>query len=328
MYYNRALTGDFAKLLEIGRELRWLFNLVKNHPKLDFQIGKSSSKQWISVYYGLTRLMSIRKLKDSYIFIYTAEKYQKLSVSLYGKKNITDNFQYAIESLIVQIENERKFDRYYKNEKEGYYQNIFSRRFGKCGNPDDDFVIIDKEAVVGYVNQAEKMNIFGRIQQPYKQFQFEISKHDHIRYGTDLQNKAIGNELDFLALDKAGNVLLIEFKHGTNTSGIYLSPLQIGLYLDIFSALPREQLESAVFEMLGQKQKIGLINSMWQKPKSIREIIPVLIISKYNDKSTAKVNFNGVMDIIRNNNATFLHNLQVYTFDLEDKAVKLSKHEF
>jgi hypothetical protein len=249
-------------------------------------------------------------------------------VSLYGKKNITDNFQYAIESLIVQIENERKFDRYYKNEKEGYYQNIFSRRFGICGNPDDDFVIIDKEAVVGYVNQAEKMNIFGRIQQPYKQFQFEISKHDHIRYGTDLQNKAIGNELDFLALDKAGNVLLIEFKHGTNTSGIYLSPLQIGLYLDIFSALPREQLESAVFEMLGQKQKIGLINSMWQKPKSIREIIPVLIISKYNDKSTAKVNFNGVMDIIRNNNATFLHNLQVYTFDLEDKAVKLSKHEF
>ena len=31
MYYNRMLTGDFAKLLENGRELRWLFDFVLQH---------------------------------------------------------------------------------------------------------------------------------------------------------------------------------------------------------------------------------------------------------------------------------------------------------
>jgi len=36
----RALTGDFAKLLEKGRELRWLFDFVLKHEELDFQIGK------------------------------------------------------------------------------------------------------------------------------------------------------------------------------------------------------------------------------------------------------------------------------------------------
>jgi hypothetical protein len=68
---------------------------------------------------------------------------------------------------------------------------------------------------------------------------------------------------------------------------------------------------------------------MWQNPKSIKEIIPVLIISKYNDKSAAKENFNGVMNIIRNNYSNeFLNNLQVYTFDVEESIMKMARHEF
>ena len=85
---------------------------------------------------------------------------------MYGKKSISDNFQDAIEGLIVQIENESKFDRYYKSEKEGYYQIFFSRRFGICGKPDDEFVIIDKEAIVGYKGQKEKDGMLGNIHFP------------------------------------------------------------------------------------------------------------------------------------------------------------------
>jgi hypothetical protein len=327
MYYNRVLTGDFAKLLENGRELRWLFDFVLQHEELDFQIGKSSSKEWISVYYGLTRLFSIRKLKNSAIFIDTAATYQKISKNLYGKKSISDNFQDAIEGLIVQIENESKFDRYYKNEKEGYYQNIFSRRFGICGKPDDEFVIIDKEAVVGYKDQKEKDGMLGNIQKKYKQLQLEISNQDSKRFGKDLQKKSIGNELDFLALDKQGNILLIEFKHGTNTSGIYLSPLQIGLYYDIFTELPRNELESAVSEMLVQKQKIGLINPLWHNPESIKEIIPVLVVSNFNERSAAKANFQGVLGIIKEKiDDSFLNNLQVFNLSFENRIVKLVKY--
>lgn len=327
MRYNRTLTGEFAKLLENGRELRWLFDFVIHHKELDFQIGKSKTKQWISVYYGLTRLFSIRKLKNSGLFIDTAEKYQKLSNNLYGKKRITDNFQDAIEGLIVQIATESKFDRYYKNEKEGYYQNIFSRRYGICGNYDDDFVIIDKEAVVGYKDQKEKDYIFGSIQQKYKHLQIEISKQDPQRYGKDLQKKSIGNELDFLALDKEGNILLIEFKHGSNTSGIYLSPLQIGLYYDIFSALPRSELEITVLDMLAQKQKIGLINPLWHYPGSIKDIIPVLVVSNFNDRSAAKANFRAVMEIVRDKSGiSFLNNLKVYNFSFENQIAKMVKN--
>ncbi|MDF1518793.1 MAG: hypothetical protein P1P79_12685, partial [Lutibacter sp.] len=238
MYYNRTISKGLASLLETGGELRWLFEFVKNHKELDFLIGKNSSKEWISVYRGLTRILTILPINSTFVFIDADEKYKAISPNLYGQKSVNENFQNDIENLIAQIEQNSQFDRYYKNKKEGYYQNELSKKFGICGNPDTDFVIIDKEAVIGYSNQAEKVNLLGNIQQKYKQLQKEISLLNPERYGKDLGKKAIGNELDFLALDKAGNILLIEYKHGTNTSGIYLSPLQIGMYNDIFTYFP------------------------------------------------------------------------------------------
>lgn len=320
MYYNRTLSASFSRLLEKGGELRWLFDFVVQHDYLDFQIGKSKTKEWISVYCGLTRLFSIKKLKDSFIFIDTADKYQKLSQGLYGKKEPSQCFKNEIETLISEIQKDKAFDRYYQIGKEGYFQNEFSRRFGILGRPDDDFVIIDKEAVIGFKDKDEKAFIFGSIQERYKQIQCEVSENNPQRFGKGLQKKSIGNELDFLALDKDGNVLLIEFKHRTNTSGIYLSPLQIGLYFDIFSVLPRKDLEDCVFDMLEQKQRIGLINLSWKKPERIKDIIPVLIISDFNNRSIAKKNFYAVLEIIRRKyDNSFLNSLQVLTINSGDK---------
>jgi hypothetical protein len=107
--------------------------------------------------------------------------------------------------------------------------------------------------------------------------------------------------------------------YGTNTSGIYLSPLQIGMYNDIFTSFPKEDLGNAVFEMLEQKQKIGLINPNWKKPKSIKDIIPVLIISEFNYKSSAKTKFDEILQFSRKQLGTsFLNNLQTFNFTIKN----------
>ncbi|OYQ43621.1 hypothetical protein CHU92_03190 [Flavobacterium cyanobacteriorum] len=319
MYYNRTISKGLASLLETGSELRWLFDFVKNHKELDFLIGKNNSKEWISVYRGLTRILTILPIDSTYVLIDADDKYKEISPNLYGQKNLSENYQNEIEYLITQIEQNSKFDRYYKNKKEGFYQNELSKIFGICGKPDTDFVIIDKEAVIGYSDQAEKDNLFGTLQQKYKQLQREISDLNPERYGKDLGKKAIGNELDFLALDKDGNILLIEYKHGTNTSGIYLSPLQIGLYNDVFTNFPKNELENAVFEMLEQKQKIGLINPNWRKPNIIKSIIPVLIISEFNYKSSAKTKFDDILQFTRKQlGSNFLDNLQTFNFTMKN----------
>ena len=315
MYYNRTISKRLASLLETGGELRWLFGFVKNHKELDFLIGKNNSKEWISIYRGLTRLICVSLIDDTTIFIDAAVKYKNLSPKLYGRRSVSENFQNDLENLILQIEQNRQFDRYYSNRKEGYYQNELSKIYGICQKPDTDFVIIDKEAVIGYSNQPEKENLFGNIRKKYKQLQTDISLRNPVRYGKDLGKNVIGNELDFLALDKDGNILLIEYKHGTNTSGIYLSPLQIGMYNDLFTSLPKKDLGIAVFEMLEQKQKIGLINPNWNKPNCIKDIIPVLIISEFNYKSSAKTKFDEILEFTRQQlGSSFLNNLQTFNF--------------
>lgn len=325
VYYNRTISPETSKLIEPDGALSWLCKFVKNHKELDFLIGRNNAIEWISVYRGLARIFTIRPTKDPDIIeIIANDRYRKMSDFLYGTRSVYENFEKDIGRLIDKIEHDYKFDRYYKNIKEGFFQNELSRRYGICSTTYEDFVIIDKEAVIGYSNQNEKDMIFGEIQKQYKQLQKEISILNPGRYGRNLEKKAIGNELDFLALDKLGNVLLIEYKHGTNTSGIYLSPMQIGLYYDIFTTYPLKELQHAVFDMLNQKQKIGLINPDWSKPEGIREIIPVLIISEFNYRSSAKEKLNEILGITRNKfGSGFLKNLQIFNYTLQNGLTPL-----
>lgn len=311
-------------LIEDKGELRWLFDFVKEQPELDFLIGRNNSKEWISVYRGLSRVLIITKTRSTNIIkIDGANAYKILVPTLYGKKDISHNFKTEMESLLSMVADNSKFDRYYKNKKEGYYQNILSRKYGICGSKNDDFVIIDKEAVVGYLNQKEKDIAINKIQPKYKQLQKDISLKDSKRYGKNNDKKAVGNELDFLALDKAGNILLIEYKHGTNTSGIYLSPIQIGMYYDLFTNLPRKDLEKAVQQMLIQKQKIGLINPDWEMPNKIEDIIPVLVISEYNIRSSAKQKFDEIFTFSKKQlGLDFLNNLLMYNYTEEKGLLK------
>lgn len=158
MYYDRTLSCSFSKLIEPNGELRWLFDFVKDKDDLDFLIGKNKSKEWISVYRGLTSLIKISKRKSAdTVNIDGAKSYKEIAPDLY--KNgvpVNKNFHNVLVDLYENIRNNEKFDRYYNNQKEGYYQNELSRKHGINGNTDSNFVIVDKEAVIGYEDQDKK----------------------------------------------------------------------------------------------------------------------------------------------------------------------------
>ena len=327
MYYDRTLSDGFANLLEENGKLRWLFEFVKNREELDFLIGKNDSKEWISVYRGLTRIVEIIKTKDAEtIKIDGSRTYKKLLPTLYGKRSVDDNFEKELDEIIKIVSKDRRFDRYYNNKKEGYYQNIISRRHGICGHKDDDFVILDKEVVIGFLKgeditaKQRKEKHLGGFKERYSKLLKELSDSNPKRYGSNNINESVGEELDFLALDKEENIKLIEFKDGRNTKGIYLSPIQIGNYYDIFKSYPKEKLEEAVFKMLEQKQKIGLINPEWEKPYVIKNIIPVLMLSNYKYKGTGREKFDEVLQIARGRDdfgKKFLEHLETCNFTME-----------
>jgi hypothetical protein len=321
MYYNRTLVKLAPLLLKDGK-LRWLFEFVKNRSDLDFLVGRNRDSEWISIYRGLSRMITINPSNDSHIKLTTAQKYKPILHKEFweNKRSIDEPFENELELLISKIESNKEFDRYYKSQhlitgKEGYYQNELSRKFGICGDENTEFVIVDKEAVIGYDNQQIKDELFSKIRQKYRALQARISFTYAEVFGSNLEKKAMGSELDFLAVDRNGNILLIEYKHGTNTSGIYLSPLQIGLYQDIFTNYPWEKLSDAVTKMLEQKKKMGLINPDWKTIGLSGKIIPVLIISDYNYGSTAKKKFHEILKISRQEFGDyFLKDLQTFNY--------------
>lgn len=323
MYYDRTLTDDFAKHIMPGGQLRWLYDFVKNRPDLDFLVVKNKDVEAISIYRGLTRIMTIKPTRNTGIVnIDAAPTYKEIAKEFFGVKSVSSITKEPIEFIINYLKANGVNDRYYGNKKEGYYQNELSRKYGICSSKDSEFVIIDKEAIIGYENESEKKQIFSSLQDGYKKLQCKISKHDSKRYGQDLDKKAIGNELDFLALNKNGDIQLIEYKHGSNTSGIYLSPLQIGLYYDNFSLLPKKVLHDGITRMLEQKQRIGLINENWKKQEFSGKIIPVLIISNSNVKSSACTKFYEILEFCKKyKGSDFLENLQTYSYTTDGGLV-------
>lgn len=315
MYYDRTLSNDFASNLEPGGKLRWLFEFVKNNDDLDFLIGRNVQKEWISVYRGLTRIFSINSTLNTHkTNIDGATKYKQISPNLYASREVEEICQNDLRIILEYLREDKK-DRNYNNKKEGFYQNAFSRTYGIAGTSEAELVIVDKEAVIGYKDLKEKENKFiNAHQKGFKNLQSLISIKDPERYGSDLFSKSLGNELDFIALNKNGDILLIEFKHGTNTSGIYLSPLQIGLYYDIFAGFEGD-LKGTIESMFEQKQKIGLIPEKWEFSGFSGKILPILVVSEFSRKSAGRQRFHEIMEICRNEKGpNFLAEIEMYNY--------------
>ena len=150
MYYDRTLTDDFAKHIMPGGQLRWLYDFVKNRPDLDFLVVKNKDVEAISIYRGLTRIMTIKPTRNTGIVnIDAAPTYKEIAKEFFGVKSVSSITKEPIEFIINYLKANGVNDRYYGNKKEGYYQNELSRKHGICSSKDSEFVIIDKEAIIG-----------------------------------------------------------------------------------------------------------------------------------------------------------------------------------
>ncbi|HRU15449.1 MAG TPA: hypothetical protein P5017_06990 [Anaerohalosphaeraceae bacterium] len=332
MYYKRVISNELQQLLMDGRELHWLYNLVRERKELDFLIGSNNSQEWVSVYCGTTRLLRI-SLKRNRVNIAADHKYLKYAkdkgLDIYGIRETTDlYFEKDFVQMLVYLRQDNQLDRYYHNKKEGYFQNLFSRQFGIDGTGHENFAVIDKEAVIGYQDIRAKQNYFSKKQDIFKTIKKHLSEIDANKYGRNISKDALGNEVDFLAVNRSGDVLLIEFKHGSSTKGIYLSPIQIGLYCSIFNDYVRRNRQDFmdnIGEVIKQKKAIGLISPNFPKVSLTGKIIPMLVIAQFNPKSSAFDTFGEVLKICREifKDNTWLSDLEVYEYDEQRELKRL-----
>ncbi len=176
--------------------------------------------------------------------------------------------------------------RYYRNQQEGYWQNRLCIRYGKQWSPADEWLIIDRECVVGFDDGSEKARFYENASRAYQGVRDRLQREDAVMWGKPA-GKTFGDELDMLAINQAGDLVVIELKHGKNSRGIYWGPLQVGLYHDAF-ATTTGAISDGIRKLVAQKIALGLLphNACGLLDRSsLKRVEPMLAVAKPNRDS-------------------------------------------
>lgn len=136
--------------------------------------------------------------------------------------------------------------------KEGLVQSAISRF------PDNEFVVIDREAVVGYTNDPERKAHHAQIRSALHR-SLETDHPDP--WWSKLLPTGLNSECDVLAVSPRGQLLAIEVKPYTAKTGVASAPVQAVAYAELFQSWLSQDPDKAVAiirELLGQKQRVGL----------------------------------------------------------------------
>lgn len=272
MYYDRSIREDLEE--NILTNYKWMIDEVIKRPELDFQTGSNYNDSWFSVYRGTGRILTINASGR----IFAAPKYMELSPEFYNNPD-----KNGLESLLSKINNDSSLGRYYIDangrRKEGYYQNLISRRYSFFCKEEDDFIIIDKEFVLGYCDDNIKQIIMKPIKDKYNRIILSLSKkYDYCR-----NIKQPGTECDFVGLTRSGDILLLELKRHEDTTKIYLSPIQAGKYDDLTSEYVKRFYDDFchnVIDMVAKKIRMGILKpNKWKMPAKLSgKIIPAVVV--------------------------------------------------
>lgn len=284
MYYDRVMSDDIANLL--SGKYQWIIDFVKGRKDLDFQTGSNKQTSWVSIYRGTSRIFRIVDNLKGIIYIDAAQKYLELEKDLYDNPS-SQLFSSLIEKIKTYKSPEGKsvgkntLARYFDNHREGYHQNNISRKYGICGKPETEFIVVDKEAVIGFKNDEIRKTKLDEFSLPYKEISRKILAANESRFPSKLGNANFGNECDFIVLTKSGELILMELKDYQDTQKIYLSPFQISMYCDIFNRYDEESkgaFRETILAMVKQKQELGLLNPLWTVPEKITKISAALVV--------------------------------------------------
>lgn len=275
--YNRVLSEVQLTKIEHSKIpvlLRMIADIkVKNcrTPEYAFDIH-IREKSELMVYHGGTCLLIINfsgvKGQDLDTVLFKSPSYGKgkgcdNEFNLFkGQRKIDDINQlapYICDFLTKIVATPRTVHtKFYSNMKEGYWSSRLSIDYGRNWRPGMDWLIIDREAVLGF-----KKDSFYQYKLEAQKIKKMLQTKDPKKWGTPNPDESdsmcdFGDELDFLAIGPEKQLQCIELKHASYTSGIYWGPLQTSVYLKEYSNVVNNISEN-IKELVRQKIRLGLL---------------------------------------------------------------------
>lgn len=318
-YYDRTMDDSFIS--KVLNDYSWLINFVKKTPELDFQTGHDpkQKRSWFSVYRGTGRVLTFASRRNGYK-IDAANAYKRIAPNGFFEHPKEDSFV----KYLSNIREAPNLQRYYesdKGKKEGFYQNLIGRRYTFNTKAEDDFIIIDKEVVVGFKDEVTKATWNKDIISNIEKLIRNLRSNYNGTLPRDISSKY--GEFDFLAMKWNGDIIIMELKQD-DPQKTYLSPIQVRFYDEQFHKLLKENkdISDNIMKMVQQKVDMGIINVPEGRslPEKLSGIIETYVIVG-EEKSLSPT----ICDRFRVVREIFLPNMKSYTCKSDGTLVKSNK---
>lgn len=154
-------------------------------------------------------------------------------------------------------------------------EGLVQARLGRGG---ENFVTIDREIVINFASQPIKDVALSDEVAGIRAAREKLA----LSHRWAERDKPFGDELDMLAVDRQGRVLVVEVKHGGDTPGVGWTPAQVARYLRLcqlwVDATPWAS--SILNGMLQQAREIGLVTDLSFEVADPLTLVPVIAIGE------------------------------------------------
>ena len=247
--YDRSPSWQLQELLSQGGFLAPLLGLSCRRVadcELDVHLRRDDE---VHVYCGLTKLITVHLARNGTVRVSMRETYsnQPCAKALCRQWRTDETgFNDALIAYLTQV---RVDPRYV--EAEGSVQTKWSR-------VTEPWIPFDREAALSYESKidSEESRQFDQVYNACAELSIIIQ--DDSRRWAILPEK-LGDELDQMAVDSEGNLVLVELKYAATsaTSGVYYAPIQLLQYVwEWYNAL--DAVRSSLQELLNARVALGL----------------------------------------------------------------------
>jgi hypothetical protein len=312
MKYQRWLKREYAQLFADDGPLQ---KLISDQPvefsgtnvPLDVQFRPGNKVQF---YLGETSILDLR-IQSQMIVLSAHPTYKKQDASRFLR-----NYRHDPTDLTRLIDGWPRYtrqltiaDRFVR--MEGRWQSRIAQRFGRDFTEADPWCVIDAQVVIAFDRgqDHEKRRLNRLIDTDLSGVRRAIINDDEIREihprlarSAAFTKGKFGDELDFLCVDSAGDVLLVELKPAEAAAGIYKAPLQLAKYTLLWNEFTKRggshKVQEEINRLVDQKKSLGLLPSSAPRVRSNFQIRPVLAIGGSRISGTALNTLTRVNDIL------------------------------
>jgi hypothetical protein len=276
IWYDRTIPDEFRAELSPGGRFERLVRFARGRHLADVQLRAVGRLSWATIYCGLTNVLHVEH-RGPRGYRLRADNQHMAANQAGPPKGI---LRWTTWSTATQLMAGWPAIEAYMT---GHFTTVAERHTNEgavqamlCADGGESYQVIDREAVFGFRDTTERERIHTALRAPLLDALGVPTSEGWWRLPASL-----GGELDILAVDAQGRLLVMEVKPADNVPGITWAPLQVSFYARLFrhwSEAIGEESAEILNRMLRQRIAIGLEEESNVSLSYPLDIVPVISI--------------------------------------------------